>query len=394
MFLKRKTRLIPETFAYAIGVACVAAIALVREVNLLVFITGLLLVPLLINAYLARRSLWKVAIRRRLPEGLCAGESGVVEIEVERSSRLGAVWTIVLTDHLQLVEPASLAQLEHPETITLLAHGKRDRITKAVYRITVPRRGKYRFGPIDAATRYPLGFIESRLRFSAEAEWLVLPRIGLLLPQWRHDLDAHRQGEQKSYSRRGFIEGDFHGLRQWQDGDSRRWIHWRTSARSAELMVRQFERQQSQDLILLADLWRPAKADVKDVAAVELAVSFIATAIDDLCRAGTHRLCVYIQAQKPLVWTGVTSPVALTELLEALAVIESHDQTTEIEIPPEFRRVALQGASIVRLSTRSLDEEGDVDPLAAWGGDDGGRALSLNVRHGDLNPYFTDPNAS
>jgi uncharacterized protein (DUF58 family) len=389
---KRKTRFIRETMSYALGVGCVATIALVREVNLLVFITGLLFVPLIINSYLARASLWKISAKRRLPEGVCAGESSVVEIEVEHPSRRGAAWALMLKDHFQLVEPASLAELDSPISISLLANSKEPHSVKAAYRIHASHRGRYRFGPIEASTRYPLGFVESRVQFPAVDEWRVLPRLGTLLPPWRVEIESHRQGEQKSHSRRGFVEGEFHGLRQWRDGDSRRWIHWRTSARTAQLMVRQFERQQNQDLILLLDLWRPAKTTPEDSAAVELAVSFAATVIDDLCKQGAHRLGVYVQAKAPLLWSGVTSQLALTELLTELSVVEAIDASHEPTLPAEFSSNAADGSPVLHISTRKLtaSDSGGDGARREYLGEFGEQTISLNVRRGDLADYFDD----
>ena len=43
---------------------------------------------------------------------------------------------------------------------------------------------------------------------------------------------------------------DFHGLRTFQPADSPRWIHWRTSARRGELMVKEFEETPTDNLIL------------------------------------------------------------------------------------------------------------------------------------------------
>ncbi len=386
----RRTRFIRETISYAFGVGSVAAIALIREVNLLVFITGLLLVPLLINSYLARASLWRITAKRRLPEGVCAGESCIVEIEVEHPRRMTAAWTLMLKDQFHLVEPLSLASFDAPAVITVLAQSKEPNVVKAAYRISANRRGRYRFGPLEASTRYPLGFVESRVKWIEEEDWRVLPRLGFLLPAWRMEVETLRQGEKKSHSRRGFVEGEFHGLRQWRDGDSRRWIHWRTSARAGRLMVRQFERQQNQDLILLLDPWSPLKGGLDDCAAVELAISFVATAIDDLCKQGAHRLCLLVNAQKPLIWTGVTSHIALEELLSELSTLEPTQSETELAFPDEFRSYAADGTPIIRVtSRRSSDPARSSSDLEAWS-QSGEQTLLLNVRRGDLNPFFAD----
>ena len=44
-----------------------------------------------------------------------------------------------------------------------------------------------------------------------------------------------------------------HGLRQFRAGDSPRWIHWRTTARRGELMIREFEDMPNDHLVLIVD---------------------------------------------------------------------------------------------------------------------------------------------
>ena len=79
---------------------------------------------------------------------------------------------------------------------------------------------------------------------------------------------------------------EYHGLRDYRSGDSPRWIHWRTSARRGELMVKEFEQQNEQDLAILIDPWLPrTKAAAEQREALEEAISFAAT----LCLLETCR---------------------------------------------------------------------------------------------------------
>src|SRR5262249_49364986 len=48
-------------------------------------------------------------------------------------------------------------------------------------------------------------------------------------------------------------QAEFHGLRAFRSGDSPRWIHWRTSARCGELMVREFEDVPPDHLVLVVE---------------------------------------------------------------------------------------------------------------------------------------------
>ena len=106
----------------------------------------------------------------------------------------------------------------------------------AGYRIPTDRRGVLRIGPLCAVRHDVLGLARSTAEVAGVDEVLVSPRAHLLaMPELgqgvlgRHLLAlAQRLGP-----------GDFHSLRDYVDGDEPRTIHWRASARSEELKVRQ-----------------------------------------------------------------------------------------------------------------------------------------------------------
>ena len=54
--------------------------------------------------------------------------------------------------------------------------------------------------------------------------------------------------------------GEFFGLREYRDGDDRRSIHWRSSARSNRLLVREYEEEAQQRTTILIDNALPAGA--------------------------------------------------------------------------------------------------------------------------------------
>src|SRR6185295_12154455 len=99
---------------------------------------------------------------------------------------------------------------------------------------------------------------------------------GRLTHEWTKVMRENAAGSQP-VRRRGLLEADFYGLRDWRAGDSRHWIHWRTSARRGALVVRQFEQRRSEDLALLVDLWQPGDANEQQMNDVETAVAFVAT---------------------------------------------------------------------------------------------------------------------
>src|SRR5262249_61272803 len=56
-------------------------------------------------------------------------------------------------------------------------------------------------------------------------------------------------------------QSEIHGVRPFRSGDSPRWIHWRTTARRGELMVREVEETPTDNLIVVVDPWVPGPQD-------------------------------------------------------------------------------------------------------------------------------------
>jgi uncharacterized protein (DUF58 family) len=56
-------------------------------------------------------------------------------------------------------------------------------------------------------------------------------------------------------------EAEFYGVREFRAGDSPRWIHWRTTARMGEPMVREFEEPPHDNLVLIVEPWLPRPAE-------------------------------------------------------------------------------------------------------------------------------------
>jgi uncharacterized protein (DUF58 family) len=151
------------------------------------------------------------------------------------------------------------------------------------------------------------------------------------------------------------MEGEFHSLRDWRGGDSKRWIHWRTSARRNRLSIKQFERQQSQDMALLVELWLPPDADADDLRRVEEVISFAATVVANHCRRGSSRLLLGIAGSQQETVAGVTSMGLLEECLEELAVALPTSEDRLPQLLDDVLRSARPETRVVVLSTRPTD---------------------------------------
>jgi uncharacterized protein (DUF58 family) len=123
------------------------------------------------------------------------------------------------------------------------------------------------------------------------------------------------------------------------------------------LVVRQFEQTHHSDVTVLVDLWQPGEPHTDDLENVELAVSFAATVVVDLCRRRDGNLTVSIGGAEPASISGITSDTLMAEVLHKLAVARA---TSEDDLPAEFEAAldqASAGAVILAISSRagSLD---------------------------------------
>lgn len=132
-------------------------------------------------------------------------------------------------------------------------------------------RGVHVVGPLVHVRTDPMGLLRSRSRWAASEELLVRPRIALLRPLdpgLISDLDGVPSDHPAS------SDLAFHALREYVAGDDLRHVHWRSSAKADQLLVRQYvETRRSQATVLLDE----DPASYADEEEFELAVSAAAS---------------------------------------------------------------------------------------------------------------------
>ena len=352
---KQRTRICVEGWYYLLVLAFIVGGAMMREINLLLFVAGILIGPMAISWRLVNRVLQQMDVVHKLPTGIGAGEVLVAEVAVTNGRRRLDAWGVTVEDRIVRCD-SNTGGAEQGETVRVFfPHISTQQTCVANYQGRIERRGRYAVGPLEMSTRFPLGLLRRSVTWTEKKYLYVYPRMGRLKSQWLQIVQPARIGSRRSQQRQGMVEGEFHSLRDWRGGDSKRWIHWRTSARRNKLSVRQFERQQSQNMAVLVDLWLPDDPQDDDLRRVEKVISFAATAAANQCRRGSSRLLLGIAGSKPETVAGVTSTGLLEECLEELAVAEP---TPKDRLPPLLGSVlstARPDSRIVVLSTRQTD---------------------------------------
>lgn len=114
------------------------------------------------------------------------------------------------------------------------------------------RRGEYRDWPVYVYSEGILGLARHQVRLKVASHLIVLPRHAELRQLPALDSLPRAAWSLASISSRGGGT-DFYGVREFQAGDPLRHVHWKSTARRGELVVREFEEEASMPVLVLID---------------------------------------------------------------------------------------------------------------------------------------------
>ena len=108
-------------------------------------------------------------------------------------------------------------------------------------------------------------------------------------------------------------------------------------------------------MAIVLDLWQPEPHSSEDVENVELAVSFAATVLADLCRKGGSNIFLGITNSKPECVGGPASSATMQWLMEQLALLEARADTSLPALLAAMLRQSTAGTEVVLVSTRAVN---------------------------------------
>lgn len=204
-----------------------------------------------------------------------------------------------------------------------------DEHASATYRVSCRPRGVYQVGPTRATTTDPLAMAELSSEPGPIHRLVVYP----VIEELRHfpivrGQDSSVQASRPDHShRRG---EDFFSLREFQSGDDMRRVHWPSSAKTDELMIRQLETPLRSRALVLLDV-RAGAYESSD--AFEKAVSGAASVLTHLVGAGFD--CD--------LWAGTPNPVDASNYTAAMERLALVAPTPDIDIEAAAARFSVAG---------------------------------------------------
>ena len=163
-------------------------------------------------------------------------------------------------------------------------------------------------GPAESVRGDQIGLLRRALKWADAVDLFVHPRTVRLVPS-AAGLVRDLEGQVSKKITNNDIA--FHALRPYVPGDDRRYVHWRTSARIGQLMVRQFEETRRSQLTMIHSTRSDLYASEEEF---ELAISVTASIAAQVIRDGTQMNVVSE--------SGVWKTQSVTSMLDASCRVE------------------------------------------------------------------------
>ncbi|WP_035850207.1 DUF58 domain-containing protein [Kitasatospora azatica] len=310
---------------------------------------GVLLVALpLVAAALLLRTRYRVASGRRLsPHRVPAGQEARVHLRVDNISR-------ALTGLLMLED--KVPYLLGPRPRFVLDRVEPRGFREVSYRVRSDLRGRYLLGPLQLRLTDAFGMCELTRAFNSADTLTVVP---LVQPLPTVKLAGEWAGYGDSASRAVALAGEDDTVpREYRHGDDLRRVHWKSTAKYGELMVRREEQPLRARATVLLDTREVGHRGSGPASSFEWAVSCAASIGSHLLERGYRtRLLTDSGTQVPQTSTGGTGgsvSESIGLLLDALAVVQ-HSSGGGLARAEEVLRLGGEGLVVAILG--SLDDE-------------------------------------
>ena len=200
----------------------------------------------------------------RPQDRLQEGQEFQERITVKNLSWLTKLW-------LEVEDPSDMPGYSARQVITLGPRESRTWRTSTLCRL----RGLFSVGPVRITTGDPFGFFRYTNTYGRPQHVLVYPRA-TELPNF-YVPPANLPGEGRFRRRTHYVTPNASGVREYEPGDSFNRIHWPTTARTNQLMVKLFELDPASDIWVVLDLDKSVQVGEGEEGTEEYAVRLAAS---------------------------------------------------------------------------------------------------------------------
>lgn len=354
--------------------------------NVLYLLLGMMLGLVVLSGVLSELMLQRITVRRVKPGMVFAGREAVLSWEIRNEKRVFTSFSIEVAEH-----EARETRARRRAALGLSPQPKRKRFgggfvddgdpgppkglalrianggtAHATGKYTFPARGLQRSVGVDVVTRFPFNFFEKSRPVEDPHELLVFPAIDL-----ERAAQVHVSALQGEVLRRTEGRGgEFFGLREFREGEDRRDIHWKASARRNAPVRRLYEKEENEAVAIMlhnhvppelaGDERRGALDEMED--AIKLAASLCAYFIQAGWRVSLHTIDGHV--------TEGTGTGQLHAQLRHLALLEARED----EEPPPIDTPSHAGSILVATRHTPAELRDRVGHVVECGADDASAA--------------------
>lgn len=300
-----------------------------RELYLLYAMFALLVSTTLVGYASPRFALRGLSAMRSHPLALREGDLLTVKVLLKNTAWVSRRM-VEVEDSVPLAEPGR----QHP--LSFIGHiGARNK-RQFSYDLPCDLRGEHILGPLTLRSGFPLGlWIQARQLPETVSRILVYPRTFAVAA---FPLTASGQVPLRGINtvpKTGGSE-DFFGTREYRSGDSPRFIHWRSTARHGELIVKEFETRAATEVNVVLDLDGQAHYGIGKQNTFEYAVKIGASISEHALKQG-HDVQLFAYGKQ--VWSvdAGRGTAQWQRLLEAFARMKADGV---LRYPDAIRRAA------------------------------------------------------
>ena len=374
-------KLTPEGWVFLVVLIFITVGAVLRNVNLLVVMAGMMFAPLLLNWRIGNRWFRSLSASRRIPKQLHANELASIQWKCENEMAGMAAWSLAVNDRItRIIHKGRPEESDRDSELSVRSGGWLSRFFRRFgrrasdpncsevklgfvrvgagqaevqsYRVFFSQRGQYDVGPAALSTTFPFGLVVSRIHFREIEKIFVGPEIGQLHPSWERRVQSIASGSDTIKRRRALEEDEFYALRPWRSGDCKRNIHWRTSAKYGQPIVKQHDQQNNRDFALMLDLALVNDDDGKSESDVETALSFAATAILQIGNDVQGQIAIGVCGEENDLYHSRSQRGVVLETMERLAIAQPRKEPDVVEMLMQISNSVSSGTPIYVISSR------------------------------------------
>ena len=283
----------------------VAGAALYSGNNLIYLILSAMLAATLLSGLVSRLDLAGLNLTLGLPDHIFAGRPSLARVGLQNPKLLIPSFAI----RVQASDPDDGFELQ---SVYFPVVGAKESVAASA-EVVFARRGKYRGAGVDLVTRFPFGLVERRAKLELKDRMIAYPSVRIT-PEAQRALDALKH---TAMNRMAGDSHDLYRVRPAVSSDGARFIHWKASAGSPELWVREFTREERLSVRLALDRRTSSAEAFESAVAACAAVAWklaeegadITLATDErliVCRAGEriYELLGYLALVEPVAPDG------------------------------------------------------------------------------------------